>query len=383
MSSILFTWHSDNTSISEFEMGLQLAMSSNAASLLILACQDNKYTSQQLNPLLSTCLLPICGGIYPQLIYKNQLMQTGCIIIGFEQPVEIILINQVSKLVTDEQLIEVIEQTPLIDSQISNNGSLLMFYDSLINNTEDFLDCLFECADSPIHIIGGGAGNLDFKQAPCLFTNNGLLDDTIQIVSLKSKMTTAATHGWQILKGPFLVSDVNKQTVISLDYQPAFEVYKNQIENISNDKFDDNNFFDIAKNYPLGIQGVNNQLTVRDPILTQDGHLRCVGNVPANSMIYLLKGSSESLINAAQEAAIITASQAQSTGTNIDFSATIVFDCISRVLYLEDMFSSELDSISKHTSGQTLFGVVCFGEITNNESGAIKLLNKSTVMGSW
>jgi len=379
MNNILFTWHNDSHSIFELEVGLKLALASNAASLLVLACQDNKFTSQQITPLLSTCPLPIFGGIYPQLIYNNTLMQTGCIIIGFEQQVEISLISQVSKLITDEQLVEAIEQTSLMDGQISSNDSFLMFYDSLINNTEDFIDCFFEYLDHQICIIGGGAGNLEFKQEPCLFTNKGLIDDAIQIVNLKSKLTTAATHGWEILKGPFLVSDVNKQTIMSLDYQPAFDVYKSEIESISKLRFNDSNFFDIAKNYPLGIQGVNNQLIVRDPILTQDGHLQCVGNIPVNSMVYLLKGSSDSLITAAESAAILATTKID----NIDFSSTIVFDCISRALYLGDRFTLELNSISKHTSEQRLFGVVCFGEITNSESGAIKLLNKSTVIGSW
>ena len=118
---------------------------------------------------------------------------------------------------------------------------------------------------------------------------------------------------------------------------------------------------------------------VRDPILTEDGYLQCVGSIPVNSMIYLLKGSPDSLIAAATEAAL----KATSSVNNTDFTATIIFDCISRVLYLGDKFNLELDSMAKHISKQSLFGVVCFGEITNSESGAIKLLNKSTVMASW
>jgi len=238
MSSVLFTWQNDSHSMSEFKVALKLAQASGASSLLILACQDNNFTAQQVDPLLSALSLPIFGGIYPKLIYKNKLMAQGYIIIGFTQPVKISQINQVSELTTDEQIIEAIQQTPLINIQESNSDGLLMFYDSLINNTESFIECLFECLDYQTSIVGGGAGNLEFKQAPCLFTNKGLIDDAIQIVSLENKITTAATHGWQVLKGPFLVSEVNKQTVISLDYQPAFDVYKNEIESISNLRFD-------------------------------------------------------------------------------------------------------------------------------------------------
>lgn len=379
MSSILFTWQCDSSSIDDLEQGLNLAYASAAQSLLILTCNDNNFTAQQINPLILRATVPIFGGIYPKLIFKNQLMEQGCIIIGFEQNVEINLITQLSTLVTDEQLEQVIDQALLAQSPLTNNCSFLMFYDSLINNVEDFIDYLFECLDYQVGIIGGGAGNLEFKQKPCIFTNQGLVFDAIQLVNLQKKMTSAATHGWKILQGPFLVSEAEKQTIISLDYQPAFNIYKSAIESASEYRFSDETFFEIAKNFPLGIERINSKLVVRDPILIHEGHVQCVGKIPVNSMVYLLQGSINSLLSSAEQAAISATKKIDDN----DFSATMVFDCISRVLYLEDNFSKELDLIAKHCTEQTLFGVLSFGEIVNSDSGAIRLLNKSTVIGSW
>jgi hypothetical protein len=379
MNGISFTWHSDNDSISEFEQGLNLALKSDAKSLLILACDDNGFTSQQITPLIIHCLIPIFGGIYPKLIYKKELMQKGCIIIGFEQATEVSVIKQLSKLATDEQIEQTIEETQLNQDSLVHSDSFLMFYDGLINNIEPFIDCLFGYLDHHINIIGGGAGSLVFKQKPCVFTNQGLLADVIQLVNLKSKITTGATHGWEILQGPFLVSEAQNQTVKSLNYSPAFDTYKEAIENVSHYIFNYDNFFDIAKNFPLGIEDINNQLVVRDPILTHDGYIQCVGNIPVNSMVYLLKGDVDCLIASAKQAAVSATSRADDN----DFSATMVFDCISRVLYMKDDFSQELDLIAEQCAEQALFGVLCLGEIANNKSGAIKLLNKSTVVGSW
>ena len=145
-------------------------------------------------------------------------MQQGCIIIGFQQEVAISLIKQLSELTTDEQLEQAIEHTLLGQNQRTNNDNFLMFYDATINNVEDFIDCFFECLDHQINIIGGGAGNLEFTQQACIFTNQGLFADVIQLVSLKSKLTTGATHGWEVLQGPFLVSEAQKQTIKSLNY---------------------------------------------------------------------------------------------------------------------------------------------------------------------
>lgn len=379
MNGISFTWHSDKGSIFEFEQGLKLALESNAKSLLILACDDNNFTPQQINPLIIHCCLPIFGGIYPKLIYKKQLMQQGCIIIGLQQNTEVSLINQLSKLATDEQIEQAIEEAQLNQNQIVNNDNFLMFYDSLINNIEPFIDCLFGSLDHHISIIGGGAGNLDFKQKPCVFTNQGLLADVIQLVNLKNEIITGSGHGWQVMQGPFLVSEAEKQTVKSINYSPAFNVYKEAIENSSDYVFNDDNFFDIAKHFPLGVEDINKQLVVRDPILTNNGYIQCVGDIPVNSMVYLLNGSISSLIHSAKEAAISATKKVDGN----EFSATMVFDCISRVLYMEDNFNQELDLIAEECSGQLLFGVLSLGEIANSQSGAIKLLNKSTVIGSW
>lgn len=379
MSSISFTWQCDSSSIDDLEKGLKLAYASAAKSLLILVCNDNNFTAQQVNPLIMRAPVTIFGGIYPKLIFKNKLMEQGCIIIGFEQSVEINLITQLSTLVADEQLEQVIDQALLAHSPITNNCSFLMFYDSLVSNVEDFIAYLFERLDYQVGIIGGGAGNLEFKQKPCIFTNQGLVFDAIQLVNLQKKITSAATHGWQILQGPILVSEAEQQNIISLDYQPASNLYKALIESSSEYRFNEDNFFEIAKNFPLGIERINSKLVVRDPILINQGNIQCVGNIPVNSMVYLLQGSVDSLLCSAEQAAILATKKIDDN----DFSATMVFDCISRVLYLEDNFSKELNLIAKHCKEQTLFGVLSFGEIVNSESGAIRLLNKSTVIGSW
>ena len=95
-------------------------------------------------------------------------------------------------------------------------------------------------------------------------------------------------------------------------------------------------------------------------------------------MVYLLESDTETLISSAEQAAIT----AFSTASEIT-STSMIFDCISRVLYMEDKFEQELDVIAKHCPTPILFGVLSLGEIANSASGAICLLNKSTVISSW
>jgi hypothetical protein len=185
-------------------------------------------------------------------------------------------------------------------------------------------------------------------------------------------------HGWNIFQGPFLISDAQSHEVKSINYRPAYDFYSQIIEQESDYRFKDNDFFDIAKHFPLGIKDINNDLIVRDPILVNNNHIQCVGNVPINSMVYLLEGDIDTLVESAEKAAVSLFDSA-----NTKASATMVFDCISRVLYMEDEFEKELNVIAKHCSTASLFGVLSIGEIANSQSGAIRLLNKSTVISSW
>jgi len=96
-------------------------------------------------------------------------------------------------------------------------------------------------------------------------------------------------------------------------------------------------------------------------------------------MIYLLKGDITKLI----EAAATAAKDLFTEDKRLTTQAAMVFDCISRVSYMENAFENELKVINSHCVAPLLFGVLSIGEVANSKSGAINLLNKSTVITAW
>ncbi len=379
MNDELFTWYTQSDTLADFKDGLTLAQNSGAKSLLVLTCNQNDYAEQELNSLLCACPLKLFGGIYPMITLQGNLLKQGALIIGFKETFDVTLFSQLDHVSNEGCLEKLITSALERKNNFRGHDSFLMFYDALIDNVEGFIDCLFECLDHGINIAGGGAGNLDFIQRPCLFTNQGLHHNAVLLVTLPRKLTTSIAHGWHVFQGPFLVSEAQGQTVQSLDYRPAYEVYCHAIETVTEHTFSNTDFFDIAKNFPLGIEDINNNLIVRDPILAQNNNLQCVGNIPINSMVYLLEGDTETLISSTEQAAI----SAFSARSQTIRSTTMVFDCVSRVLFMEDEFEKELDVIAKHCASPALFGVISLGEIANSPSGAIRLLNKSIVISSW
>ena len=379
MNTELFTWYTHNSTLHDLEEGLILAQNSYSKSLMVLTCSKNYYPEEALNSLLKNCSLPLFGGIYPMVTHQQDLMEQGALIVGFKDEYDVTAFTDLHHLTSEELLENLIEKKLENKRNFHDKNNFLMFYDGLTSNIEDFIDCLFESLDHSITIAGGGSGYLDFIQRPCIFTNQGLHANTVLLVTLPRKLTTSIAHGWKIFKGPYLVSEAKGQTVQSLNYQPAFEVYSQAIEKASKHKFETTNFFDIAKNYPLGIDDINNELIVRDPILPTNNHLHCAAKIPINSMIYILTSDVDDLINAVEEAAIEVFSAAEKPTK----TTAMVFDCISRVLYMEDKFDKELKVINTHSTSTSLFGVLSMGEIANSKSGAIRVLNKSTVISVW
>lgn len=147
-------------------------------------------------------------------------------------------------------------------------------------------------------------------------------------------------------------------------------------------RFAGGNFFEVSKNFPLGILGINGDILVRDPIQSLNDELFCVGSVPVNSMIYILQGNSDRLVNAAESAGRMASKGSSKDGIE-SMGLAIVFDCVSRVLYLGEKFTSELAAIQRGVGkSRVVIGALSIGEIANTSRGTINLLNKSIVIGN-
>ncbi|MET0356250.1 MAG: FIST C-terminal domain-containing protein [Cellvibrio sp.] len=347
-----------------------------AKSLMILSCSANNHSDKHLFVALRNCLVPICGGIFPSVFFADKKLDAGFIILGF--PFSVFVSSYSLTPLTNEL------QTPeLWDGEIPvQSRDLLVFVDAMANATEIFISKLFERIGGGINVIGGGAGAIDFIQRPCIFSNAGLIMATALVVQLPVPMQCAVEHGWEILSGPYLVTESKGAKVKTINYEPAFDIYKSLVEKITEYKFAGNNFFEISKNFPLGILGIHDDILVRDPIQSLNSELFCVGSVPVNSMIYILSGNANRLISAAENAGLMAYKESskkiqESTGL------AIVFDCVSRALYLGESFSLELAAIQRGLGSQrTIVGALSIGEIANTSRGTINLLNKSIVVGN-
>lgn len=342
--------------------------------IMVFACHSNHFTSDQLDPILTTCNKPIFGGIFPSVIYDSKKCLTGSVIIGFKVYLHTKIIPNIH-----EDIGSIESELEAIYPEINNGKTFFINVDGLSDGLESFKEALFYSLGLSKNYIGGGAGNLAFVREPCVITNEGLIQDAAVLALIDINSGIGVSHGWQEVSEPLKVTEVVGNDLVSINWEPAFKVYKEQIKALSGQDITSDNFFNIAKAYPFGISKIGNEMVVRDPIEVIDNKIiRCVGAIPKNTFVYILNGTRESLIDGAKQATLL-AKQAFKEVTDLDDEkayVTLMIDCISRGLFLGEDFQGELDAVGSH-----VVGALTLGEIANTGKAYLELYNKTSVVG--
>jgi hypothetical protein len=357
--------YSEEVTLEAVSMLFDKALTETPYAVLIF-CSD--YSTQQLDffdDFLKNIDVKVCGGIFPSIVYDGQVLEQGIVVVPVLIPVDIHLYSE---------LCDASERYFEFDFNLANCQSLLVLTDGLARNIDWALNQIFQCVGQTSSVFGGGAGSLNFEQKPCLFTNQGLKMDAMLVMVMQHNWDLAIGHGWEVLEGPFLANQVDDNRIIQLNFEPASHLYKSVVEKHDGRLFQDNEFFELAKTYPFGLERLDDDILVRDPVTIENDSLVCVGKVPENTMLYILKGENDKLISAAVLAVKNTVKQ------NTPVTG-LLFDCISRKLFLQDEFDHELGGMSAALGVDgTLIGALVLGEIASGMSGTIHFHNKTAVM---
>ncbi len=339
--------------------------------LLILACDENGFTSETVDGILTTLSVPVMGGIFPQIINGTENLSKGTIVAGLSVKPNVQFIAGLTDTSADyEDLID--EKFP----EIGDAETMFVFVDGLSVRIVDLLDSMFNVFGLEINYVGGGGGSLSFEQKPCLFTNEGLKMDGAVLALANLSSGVGVGHGWESIRGPFKVTESEQNILKSLDWKPAFDVYREVVEEASGQTFGEDNFFAISKGYPFGINKVGTEKIVRDPIAKgEGGAIVMVEGIPEESFVDILTGDNDSLVSAAKRA-YTQGKDSYSGETNQSW--TFFIDCISRVLFMEDEFGQELSAV--HDGNTPLIGALTLGEIANSGNDYLEFYNKTAVI---
>ena len=353
---------------------IETTLKQGARSLFILACARNDITTTQWNGYLKTLDVTVFGGLFPRIVHDADCLDRGLIVCGFNEalPVTTIALDQG----TPSQWRHLLGSDC---SWLSQSKSVMAFIDSQSNAIDPFIELLYDHVGTSLPVVGGGAGALEPEQKPCLITNQGLVGGSVILIGLPQKLALGVTHGWRHLAGPFLVTESRGNTLRSLNYEPAAKLYKTIIEQQTGHHFCEQDIITLAKAYPFGIERLDNEILVRDPIAEDEGGLTCMGIIPEHAMIHILQGDRDTLLAATDRAVLAVKGEEADNPVAQPF----IFDCISRAQFLGDAFQQEIDHVHRAlASRHPLVGALTLGEIASSPWGPVQFLNKSIVVSA-
>ncbi|WP_181015451.1 FIST signal transduction protein [Alkalispirochaeta sphaeroplastigenens] len=343
--------------------------------LLIFACGENGFTPEELDPLLQSQSLPLAGGIFPAILEGAERLERGTIVVGLGVPLRTLVVPGLSD--PDVDYTQYLERALGGEDSPSpgfDAPTVLVLLDGLSRRIEPFVEALYRLLGVGRTYLGGGAGTLAMDQAPMILCNQGLLADAALVGFLGAESSLGVSHGWNPVAGPFRVTSSRGTTLETLDWKPAFQVYRDVLERLGVHAIDPGDFFAVSRSYPFGITRVGAERVVRDPYhLHPDGSLTCVGAVRQGSFVHILHGDRHSLVSAAAEARRMSERTRGAPGGTRFF-----FDCISRVLFLKECYSEELAMV--HDAGQPLVGACSIGEVANNGQSYLEFYNMTSVV---
>lgn len=356
------------------EISQHMASREPDGSFIILLSENSTITPNQVIQKFTEDGIIFFGGIFPKLIYGEEVKDSGMIVTRFK------MITKPLVLKKDDDYLDELLSDLNADNQL-NGKSAILLTDGLSSNTSYFLDKLFDQFSDTLNYFGGGAGSLTLKPQPCVFSNEGFFQDCAILGIIDQDADLGVRHGWKKVSGPHVVTKAEGNIIYELNWENPLQVYRSHLKEIAGKDITPENFYDVAKGFPFGIFKEGSEDVVRDPITVDEhGHLICVGDIESNAIVNILSGDKESLIESSAQAA----RDAVKCGAVGSF---LVADCISRALFLGDDFQEELVAINKEIRALNLDniaeGALTLGEISSYGTGYIEFFNKTTVVANF
>lgn len=306
----------------------------------------------------------VCGAIFPRVFFKGKSFAQG-------------IIAAKLKPSTTMQIIDVDDLSRFSPSK--EIRSIFTIVDGFSAQIDDFLEEFYSLIPKDTKLIGGGAGKSNLIQEPVIFDMQRFYLNNAIIVSSTESIGMGVKHGWKPLVGPFIATNCHENILEKINFKDAFEVYKEAIEKDSGLDFEQTPFFKLSQQYPLGIVRYKKDFIVREPVSTNGKNIVLVGKLDSNSVLSILKGEKQDLIDAAHEAALLS----RHDMTQESIQSVLLVDCISRFFFLDQDFSKEMKAIADAYPPKTMiWGMLSLGEIANADQECIEFYNNTCVIGT-
>jgi hypothetical protein len=338
----------------------------------------------QLGLLQTVCAslqVPLVGGVFPALIYDGAFRTTGLWLMRFDvMPFYALCADLPQDADSTESLVQDLAQQLVehLDAQL--DATLFMLFDAMVPNISTLLDNFYLHLANRVHYAGANAGSESFAPMACLFDGKRLVSNGLLLVLLPGHKGAILEHGYHAPEQTVYATSTSGNRIAQIDWRPAFEVYQELVYRYSGVQVTPENFYEHAVHFPFGIVRANHHVLVRIPvILNSDGSLFCVGEVPANSVLTLLKSPA---VDSTETLRVLTSGLTAMNGDNAA-SDLLLFYCAGRRMHLGlEAASTELLEFQRRTQAARVAGALSLGEIGGSTLHGYPLFHNATLVAA-
>jgi hypothetical protein len=242
--------------------------------------------------------------------------------------------------------------------------SALIMTDALAGHADVLVDELTLATGGQYQFFGGGAGdNARFERTAVFCGREALTGAAVALEILSEKpIGVGVRHGWQPASAPLRVTEAEGIRLVSLNGLPAVEAFEAHAKTTGG-TLDRGAPIPFFLHNILGIEtGESHKLRV--PLAIQDdGSVICAAEVPSGSIVYIMRASGSSAVEAADEA---TRAAIAGLGGHRP-QAALFFDCVATRLRMGEQFGDEIATVRERLSGADLLGCNTHGQIARAE----------------
>ena len=248
---------------------------------------------------------------------------------------------------------------------------ILLLTDGLGGDQMEVVRGAYGVVGAEIPLVGGCAGDdLKMKCTHQLFGDAVLRDSVVAAaVSSDAPIGIGVKHGWRRVGDPMLVTSSSGNRVLTLDDQPALDVYLRRLGPPAAVYENPDAFTRFALTHPLGISRRSGE-EVR--FVAEAGYadrsLGCIAGVPQGGLAWIMEGDENSVLEATDSACAEAIAELEGRAP----IGLLAFDCIARRAVLGDAgIAREIEQIAAFAGGAPVAGFYTYGEIarTNGMRG--------------
>ncbi|MDH5680714.1 MAG: FIST C-terminal domain-containing protein [Spirochaetota bacterium] len=339
----------------------------------VLLAENNWNSIPSIQKVFQNLSLDVVGAVFPELIVDYGFKRSGLIVFLFPQMPSHKIIPNLTR--DSSNISSSLEEIVSLDSP--DKETLFLVFDSMVGSISSILENIYmELADE-VNYLGVNAGSETFRPMACLFDSRDLVQDGVLAIALRDHPGGVVEHGYRVPEKLRLATATQGNRVISIGLRMAYEVYQEILQEHYGVSLTKDNFYENAVHFPFGIIRANNEVMVRIPVqLEEDGSLFCVGEVPANETLTVLKASDSDSPDT-----IMALKKKVFAEENPGY---MLFYCAGRRMHLGDGANEELSNLKDALEGSESYGALSLGEVGSTRQGDYPLFhNAALVLSPW